>query len=491
MRGGKGNRRGLSACFAALLLGLALPPGAVARPGDLDPGFGLGGRVGTATAEFAPDWYGTGPGPALRPTSYGDDVHLAAAPDGSIVVARGNLLLRFAPDGRLDESFGEAGTVVISEVDDLRFGLQDVEIDREGRVLVFGTAVDPSTNRFIHTYTISEVLPSYATVLRLNANGELDPGFGGGDGVFRDSLGLSSTPPAPADIPLVEVDSAELDSQGRMVMAVGKVGLVQGFRSYPGWVVDALARLTPSGELDPSFGGDGVVEGILRGHPKTGIFFKDFCVSALDKPVVASSEFTFFEDASEVRPARGWLSRFQTDGAADRTFGRNGVAHARKGSGPLACKRSGQTYTLQAPVSPRTGDRRMPWRVVLRSPDGNVNRGFARRAIVKLGGRRSNLSSLTVDPRGRVLLAGTVRLPRPGGKGRRSFFTVIRLLPSGRLDRSFGRGGWLRTGFGPKARVVAREAAIDASGRLVVAGDGRAPWLQPGGIVLARYLLEN
>ena len=485
----KRHLNGLWACFAVLLAALALPGAATAQPGALDSTFGDAGRSAAEIGESAPNWSGTGPGPTLRPSPYGDEVHLATAPDSSFVVARGNLLLRFLPDGQLDPNFGEAGKLAISSVEGLPFGLSDIAFDSEGRILVFGTTVDPSISRFSYGYSIGEVSPSFVTVLRLDPTGEFDPSFGNGNGVFRDGLGLSPTRNVPADIPLVETASAELDSQGRAVIAVGKVGFPPSVRSTPGWVVDALVRLTPSGALDSSFGGgDGIVEGILRG-PRGGRLFGGFCISASDEPIVASSEFTFPEGkAEEEEHAPGWLLRLRASGTPDRSFGQHGIAYAHGGVGALACTPSGRLFTLQGPDFFPHNDR-SSWRVVRRSANGRVDTAFGRRVVVELHGRYSALTSLAVDGRGRILIAGTLRLEKRNGKGTRSFFTVFRLLPSGRLDRRFGHGGWVRTGFGQSADVNVSATAIDVSGRLIVAGGARAPWLQPSGIVMARYLL--
>jgi len=424
--------------------------------------------------------------PKLVPSWSSSGIGLATGLDGSIVVARGNLLLRYRPDGQLDDAFGDGGRLAIYEIDGLPFYLQDVAIDPQGKTVIFGTTVDPSVARMVTAYTSREVSPSFATVLRLDGAGELDRSFGGGDGVFRNGLALRPAPNVPDDIPLVEIASAKVDSEGRPVMAIGEVGFPPSIRSTPGWAVESLARLTPAGDLDPSFGGgDGIVEGIAR-PGWLGRTFNGFCISAGNAPVVAIGQFTLGEEGE--RPA-GWLSRLREDGSPDRTFGKNGTVRAAGGAGPLACPRSGHVLMLQDPGFVRPASRSpSPWRVVRRTPTGGVNRRFGRRAQVNLRGRNSWLSSLTQDRRGRVLLAGTLSLPKQGGKGERRFFTVIRLLPSGRVDRGFGHGGWVRTGFGPDADVYAEEAVADASGRLVVAGSGRAPWLQPGGVLLAGYL---
>lgn len=460
---------GLLACFAALLAAMLLPAGAAARPGALDPTFGTRGRIATATS--------------VESTS----VRLATARDSSIAVARGSLVFRYLPNGQPDDRFGDDGQLEISSVEGLSFEIADVAIDDAGRVLVFGTATDPSITRELPAYFVPAMVhPSFAVVLRLDSAGSLDPGFGGGDGIFRGNLGLR---PIYADLQLVGISAAELDSEQRPVMAVGKIGFPPSEgRSRPGWVTKAVARLTAFGEVDPTFGGgDGVVEG-LGGATWT---YEDFCISNLDRPVFASEEVRFhLQEEKEEDPAVGMLERLQADGTRDQTFGSGGLAYAIGGVGPLTCDPVGRITMVQRNVFPQTADA-PAWKLVRLAANGRVNHRFGRRAraAVKKLGRAVEPAGLTADRRGRVLLAETLKLPRRGGKTPRSFFTVIRLLASGKPDRHFGHGGWVRTGFGRRATIDADEAALDASGHLVVAGHGHAPWLQPAGVVLARYLL--
>ena len=88
----------LSACSVLLVL-VAFSPPANAAQGDLDPSFGVGGKVVSN--------FGTGLDAASA---------VAVQPDGKIVIAgsafNGDFLVaRYAPDGILDPSFGTGGLV--------------------------------------------------------------------------------------------------------------------------------------------------------------------------------------------------------------------------------------------------------------------------------------------------------------------------------------------------------------------------------------------
>src|SRR5262245_19569070 len=82
-----------------LLLALALPaPARALRPGDLDPTFGVGGRVVT---------------PIATPGS--EAWALALQSDGALLAAGGSwstsILLRYLPSGEPDPAFGSAGVI--------------------------------------------------------------------------------------------------------------------------------------------------------------------------------------------------------------------------------------------------------------------------------------------------------------------------------------------------------------------------------------------
>jgi hypothetical protein len=97
---------------------------------------------------------------------------------------------------------------------------------------------------------------------------------------------------------------------------------------------------------------------------------------------------------------------------------------------------------------------------------------------------------------GPILLVGNVYSVASRGvraQPRRSAIVVGRLLSDGRLDRSFGNGGWLFTHLPSRLKLDGVKAALDSKGRLLVAGSFSEPGPDKvtGGFVVARYLLGN
>jgi uncharacterized delta-60 repeat protein len=463
------------AIFIALVLSTQA---ASARPGELDESFGEGGRAATA-ADLGSSWRAAA-------------IHLATAPDSSTIVASGRQLIRYLPNGQLDPSFGEGGKVTLEEVEGLSFRLGDVSIDGEGHVVAFGTAIDPSTSFSIPFYpTGARVNPTFAVVLRYDATGRLDPSFGGGDGVVRTDLGLQPTLHAESGSPppLVRLVSGEVDSQDRPMLVAASAELVSAEHgSLLVWPSRLVIRLTWAGTLDPSFGRSGIVE--LSSTKNRGL-----AIGTESEPLLVWGGFPSAEPLAITQ-----ITRLRGDGTADSDYGAAGMRTIDDGGGAAVLDRFGRLLIVGRPGQ-------SPAHVLRLRPDGRLDRRFGQGglATVKMPGKRTALSSIAVDARGRVLLAGTAmrrRTVTTGFEEPREQFAVGRLRPSGRVDQSFGHKGWVRTGFGRHTKVAgAREvfatqgwdidgpqAVVDRRGRVVVAAAGHSPQLEPGGIILARYL---
>lgn len=113
---------------------------------------------------------------------------VAVQPDGNIVAA-GNVsveqstfqvaarpaLARLKPDGSLDTTFGIGGKVVTQDVLAAQFGVSDLALQSDGRIVVVGTASDAADADF--------------GVLRYKADGSLDQTFGSGGKIRTDFFG--------------------------------------------------------------------------------------------------------------------------------------------------------------------------------------------------------------------------------------------------------------------------------------------------------------
>ncbi|HEY4257005.1 MAG TPA: delta-60 repeat domain-containing protein [Candidatus Udaeobacter sp.] len=249
--------------------------------GSLDRSFGNGGIVTTTFPEG----------------SYAFDV--ALQPDGKIIAGGtvfvdfipGELsdtdfaLARYNPNGSLDTTFGNGGTVMTDF-----FGNEDdafsVLIQPDGKIVAVGSANNPATY-----YDFAAV--------RYLSNGTIDTTFGVAGKVSTDF----------GDQNFDRARSAALQPDGRIVaagFAISQNGGVQNF---------AIARYTSNGVLDTTFSRDG----------KTEIDFGDCCQSA-NKVLLQSDGkiITVGYANTEDSDSDFLLARLSPRGSLDATFGVGG-----------------------------------------------------------------------------------------------------------------------------------------------------------------------
>jgi uncharacterized delta-60 repeat protein len=411
---------------ATLLLSCALPFGARATSGGLDPTFGVGGKVLTdfpetkditADSVFQPDGrlvvagYTEGPTSAAfalaryntdgtldgsfgaggkvvtsfpgYPATSGDYAWAAAVtlqPDGKIVVAgAGNqfLLARYNADGSLDPSFGAGGKVFSESVPVMRKP-SDVAVTPDGKIVAAGSVL----------YTDAEGLHGIGFAMsRYNADGTPDESFGPGG--KRDSLPFGDNPPDPAHA---------------VILPGGGVYFASYYIRNPDSNF-VLARYNADGSPDASFGTGGNVR----------MLFPTFLTSTAlaaqpdGKSVLAGSVIGVTGYDYAVR-------RYNADGTPDTTFGTGGVATADFGS----------TADFDS-----TGD-------------------LAR--------------AVAVQPDGRIVAAGVSYRGLVNGND----FGAARFNPDGSHDDSFGEGGTVTADFG--GADWASNVAAQPDGKVVLVG---------------------
>lgn len=438
------------------------------RVGVLDPTFGEAGKLG----------------PQLEKD--GEVGGMAVGPDGSIVMVKERTIVRFLSNGEPDPGFSDGGRVELAaELEGLDFSPSDLAIDSKGRVLVSGSATDPSQTHGIPDILLS-IPASWAVVVRLTAGGELDPSFGEGRGFVRSDYGMHPGPPdSPAlppnpDFPAADGLKLKVDSRDRPVLLVatpGPYGPCWGHgvvSSYP----RAVVRLTTAGAVDAEFGGGDGIAPLDRLAPSPEPVL---ALDPADQPVVGGG-------IGSACPHRSILFRLGVDGGRLTGFGVNGArTYARRYFDVLAPSGATILSGIEDEVVLRVG------------PDGAPDRSFGKGGQVTLSppaGEGQAVRPVAVDARGRTLIAGTLWRPKLPERGqarrhhrkRRAFFAVSRLLPNGEVDRAFGKRGWIVTPIGPYYEAFPLQATVDPRGRLVVLG--RLGTLRRGsGFVIARYLI--
>lgn len=336
-----------------------------------------------------------------------------------------------ARPGDLDRGFARGGAGV-------EFGTDSTEgwavgLDQFGRPVVGGSE---AAGRLL--------------VMRLRSTGRRDPRFGRNGLTTVTLAGL-----APGG-----VRGLEVFRDGRIVLAA-TVESPDG--SAPARI--AVARLLPDGELDPSFGEDGIaVVGPDGAHAGSLALTRDgvilvgggLPVADGEAPLVlrlapdGTPDETFDGDGAWIgtaTPVRGWARDVLPGGDGSATLALGAAPGGRFPSALVAAR-----LTPAGALDPAFG-----------GGDG-ISEAVLNAAPARDGGALG----VVAGPGGRVVLAGTVT-----GRGSRAEGAVVRMLPDGSLDPGFGRAGVARLTARRGLRVVAIARARD--GRLVVGGRSASP----------------
>jgi uncharacterized delta-60 repeat protein len=409
---------------ALLIFGVSA---AQTAPGRLDPHFGSRGKVRTKI--------GLGSGAAA----------LAIQPDGKIVTAGYGgrspyhfAVARFDANGQLDPAFGSHGTVItsIGPAD----GAFAVGLQHDHKVVVAGVT-DDGVNIDI-------------ALARYTARGSLDPSFGSGGLVTTRIGGEPRSAVARA---------LAIQPDGKIVIA-GSAG--SEF---------LLARYDANGSLDTSFGNGGIVT--------TSIGMDDVAFALAlqaDRKIVVAGD-------TGLQTLQFALARFNANGSLDTSFGAGGrLRTAITGfDGAHAVTVESDGKILAAGESARTHGI-APWQFALvrYRRDGSPDSTFGNDGVVTIpmgSGAFAEAQGLVVGRSGKITAAGTAT------QGEKLDFALIRLKPSGTLDRSFGVGGRVMTSFSA-GNDLAYGLALQRDGKIVLAGTANEGASAGSGFALARYL---
>ena len=400
-------------------------------------------------------------------------------------------------DGMLDPSFGNGGLVVTTFPGNplLTFdGAAALVILPDGRAVAAGSVGDPDGHNM--------------GAARYMTSGALDTTFsGGGLAIVGGCSSIGDGGGASA---------ALLQPDGRLVL-VGEC---------PGGFSLSLARLNVDGSLDTSFGTGGQV---LTPIPPGPVFAAGGLLQPDGKIVVVG--FGCGGGACALKAAR-----YNPGGSLDPSFGTAGTLTL-----PLAQSFLTQDAVLQADgklvIAGTYGPSAGPhdFALVRLLPSGAPDLSFDGDglATASFGGNES-VWSVIVLPDGRIVIGGkhntdfglvrflpggsldttfgagglatasnggpvsagdVIRLPNDNlmiagsadGPGAAKDFLLARFLPGGALDTSFGTAGFLRTDFSASQEGCAA-VALAAPDRILTAGTISSPPGFPGDFALARYI---
>lgn len=405
----------LLAGFLIFVMGSSLASGQV-KDGALDLTFGSGGKVVTPIRSGYDSGYGVVIQPDGKIIVTGESQNGTSASDYDIA------LVRYNPNGSLDNGFGSGG-IVITPVGTGWDLSGSVVLQPDGKIVVAGQTLAGSRYDFV--------------AVRYNANGSLDSGFGAG-GIAKTPLGSHAYGWFCA-----------LQPDGKIVV----VGPVSNGSNLDFGVV----RYNPNGSLDNSFGSGGKVV--------TPVYTADdygwSCAFQPDGKIIVGG-YSVINANSDFA-----LVRYNSNGTLDNSFGSLGKVTTPVGP----ADDRGRSVTLQADGKIVLGGRSTiggteDFALVRYNTNGSVDNSFGTNGIVTtpVGTGEDILWTVAMLSAGKILAAGygTNALSGPD-------FAVVRYHSNGSLDSSFGTNGMVTTPVGTGGDFGIA-LALQTDGKIVVAG---------------------
>lgn len=257
-------------------------------------------------------------------------------------------------------------------------------------------------------------------------------------------------------LPGETMEGAELQPDGKIVA----VGLGPGTAG----LADAIIlRLNPDGTLDDSFGTVDPQNPLLR----LGYKYDDIDLlsnRALELVIQPDGRIVVGGTRVDAGSVLWTIVRYEANGERDITFGNNGVVRSS-----ISTIFEGLALQSDGRIIAAGGD----W-VARFNQDGSPDTTFGTGGTGMIN-LRPMISSYSVaiqvvQGQERIVLGGYQNITSTG-KGRKinhNEFSIVRLLPTGQLDSSFGSGGKVNTSFG--YTDVLQEIAIDSNNRIVASG---------------------
>ena len=208
------------------------------------------------------------------------------------------------------------------------------------------------------------------------------------------------------------------------------------------------------GSLDPTYGNAGVVSNPNDGDANANAIQSD------DKIVVAGSCYI----GSQYHFA---LSRYNTNGSLDNTFGNNGIVTTiigNQGSSAKAIKIQADDKILVAGQG-KVGNE-VIFALCRYNTNGSLDNTFGSGGIViTYVGTYGMACAIDIQTDGKIVMAGIAT------NGGQPFFALTRHNSNGSIDNTFGSGGVVTTSIGAASDATA--IAIQADGKIVVAGQAQ------------------
>jgi uncharacterized delta-60 repeat protein len=406
--------------------GLMSVRSASAAAGSLDGTFGTGGLAATTLTV-------AGGNNSVIPYSIklqgdGKIVVLVNVTNGTSFTSN---VLRYTASGQLDTTFGANGIATLPTTFNT---FETMALASNGQIVVAGGATDPANGA------------AAFGVQRLNANGTADVSFGNGGQAIA-SLGFPG------------IESVLLIQPNGDILLGGQlepVGRGQPFHT-------ALARFTPAGALDPTFGNGGTVNVTAVGG----------CTAMA---LLSSGEIQVVNGQA--------IAQFTPNGALEPSASGGTIVTSAGSESPSAPSifQPNDDYLFARPlfVGLESRGHNSSVQVLRFTPTGSPDSTFADTSFHFLGSGGSGIQAVpdavALQSNGDIVVVGGQTTFSQSGTT--TINGLARLTPGGNLDTTFGNGGTVTNNL------------PSSSGAVVQPGDGKIVTIGSNStqLVVARYL---
>jgi uncharacterized delta-60 repeat protein len=362
----------------------------------------------------------------------------------SFSISNGFGINRFNENGSLDSTFADNGLFLFLR-DSFDCEIKDVHVLPNGKIL-FGAT-------FTNYYDDDK---NYFALFRLNANGSPDDSFG--------AEGIRNYDNSYFEFP--DIFSTALLPDGTLLSSMISYNNQDLF----------VVKFLPNGDLDVSFGADGVATPSPDNLPDESLLETWPILLPSGGFIVASSGFD----------SAYYLTKFFQNGAIDPAYGSNGTSTFNVDPGfypenlgrPLL-QSSGKVVLS---VLALDVDDVFSSYIFRANEDGSFDTSFGFNGYIKesFGELGAFSTCLYEMPDGSILGVGAV-LPNPNSDGIIAFF---KYSSDGQVDESFGQNGYVAF---PEQDAVPYEAVIAPNNKVTICGDGYTD----NGSMIARFNLEG
>jgi uncharacterized delta-60 repeat protein len=400
-----------------------------------------------------------------------------AVPYGALTIGAGGEIFGTTLEGGTFSGFGTvfaystaAPAAKVGGLDP-NFGVGGIASANVGFTATSGLAIQPDGKSVIAGIIGSPGSEDFG-LTRYNADGSLDTSFGD-NGVA--SIDFQGTDDVPSSVVLLP---------NGQILEAGTSTAASGGSEF------AVALFDANGTLDQTFGsGTGKV---LTSFGSGSIDFAD--------AVVLGKGGEFFVVGSSTAGGTGKdfaIAAYNADGTPAGSF--NGSGHelldfsgGDDSANGAVLQSNGELVVAGSTENPSTGVTSIALVRVLANGALDSHFGTKGRIVTNLRGVDDEATSVALQPKGQIVVGGESATGSFAG-GLASDFAVLRYTSTGKLDRTFGRGGYVITSFGEDAAVT--NVLVQSDGDIVASGKTASGFSSTSlgqlGIAVARYTTKG